>query len=276
VSGKGGGNSEGSASMRVFGTVLRAMREHVGVSTEDLAAHVGYSRSLVIKIERGERMPPPGFAEKAETLLGTGEVLGKAARHLERGDFPSWFEEYAELEALAVGLYTYNTLVFHGLLQTEEYARAVLSAYCPVLDPEEIERRVQARMARQALLTRVARTPQLSFVIEEWVLQRPVGGRRVLKHQLERLLEIGAHRHVSIQVMLATNEESAGFDGAMTLLETPERRLLAYIEGQNVGLLIDDRDEVSELHMRYSMIRSQALTPEDSAKLIEQIAGEQL
>jgi transcriptional regulator with XRE-family HTH domain len=271
VSAKGTG--EGSASMRVFGTVARAMREHAGVSTEELAAQVGYSRSLVIKIERGERMPPPDFIEKAEAVLGTGEVLSRAARHLERGDFPSWFEEYAELEAKAVSLYTYSTLVLHGLLQTEEYAGVVLSIRCPVLETEEIERRVQARLARQPVLTKSPAT-QAAFVIEEWVLRRPVGGPAVHKRQLDHLLEVGRQRNVTIQVMPMSYEAHAGFDGPMTLMETPERRLFAYLEVQGRNMLIDDRDEVSELHMRYSMIRSQALTPGDSAKLIEKIAGE--
>jgi transcriptional regulator with XRE-family HTH domain len=266
------GNGEGSASMRVFGTVARAMREHAGVTTEELAAHVGYSRSLVIKIERGERMPPPDFIEKAEAVLGAGEVLSKAARHLERGDFPSWFEEYAELEAKAVSLYTYSTLVLHGLLQTEEYARAMFGLRCPVLDAEETERRVQARIARQSLLTR-SRAAQLAFIIEEWVLRRPLGGQAVHKGQLEHLLEVGQQLNITIQFMPMAYEGHAGVDGPMTLLETPERRLLAYLEVQGRNMLIDDRDEVSELHMRYSMIRSQALTPRDSARLIEQMAG---
>jgi len=266
------GNGEGSASMRVFGTVLRAMRELAGVSTEQLAAHVGYSRSLVIKVERGERMPPPGFVEKAEALLRSGDVLARAAKHLERGDFPEWFEEYAELEALAVSLYTYNALVFHGLLQTEEYAQAMFDLRCPVLEPEEVERRVQARMTRQSLLTKSPAT-QFAFIIEEWVLRRPQGGQLVQKRQLERLLEIDAQQNVTIQVIPTAYEGHAGVDGPMTLLETPERRRLAYLEVQGRGMLIDDRDEVSELQMRYDMIRSQALTPRDSAKLIEQIAG---
>lgn len=266
------GGGEGSASMRVFGTVLRAMREHAGVSAEEVAAHAGYSRSLVAKIERGERMPPPDFVDRAATLLGAADVLARAARHLERGDFPSWFEEYAELEAKAVSLYKYDSLVINGLLQTEEYARVVLGIRCPVLDSGEIERRVQARLARQTVLTRFPAT-QAAFVIEEWVLRRPVGGRAVHTCQLEHLLAVGRERNVTVQVM-PTAYEHAGFDGPMTLLETPERRLLAYLEVQGRSMLIDVRDEVSELHMRYSMIRSQALTPGDSARLIEQIAGE--
>lgn len=266
--------SEGSASMRMFGSVVRSLREARDISTDELAAHVGYSKSLIIKIERGDRMPPPMFVEKATALLDAGGVISRAADHLERGDFPSWFEEYAELERQAVTLYKYDTLVVNGLLQTEEYARVLLSATSSVLESEEIERRVQARLARQTLLTR---TPpaQLAFLVEESALRRPVGGEVVLKAQLVRLLEVGELRNVTIQVMPTTFDAHAGFNGPMTLLETAERRRLAYLEVQGRSILTDDRDEVSELHQQYAMIRSQALSVRESAKLISRIAGEQ-
>lgn len=265
--------SEGSASMRMFGSVVRALREARDLSTDELAAHVGYSRSLIIKIERGDRMPPPTFVEKATALLDAGDVISKAAEHLERGDFPSWFEGYADLERLAISLYTYDIVVINGLLQTEGYARVLLSASSSVLETEEIERRVQARLARQVLLTR---TPpaQVAFLVDELVLRRPLGGRDVQKAQLERLLEVGELRNVSVQVMPTTYDAHAGFNGPMTLLETAERRRLAYLEVQGRSILTDDCDEVSELHQRYAMIRSQALSVRESAKLIETIAGE--
>lgn len=260
--------------MRMFGSVVRSLREARDISTDELAAHVGYSKSLIIKIERGDRMPPPMFVEKATALLDAGGVISRAADHLERGDFPSWFEEYAELERQAVTLYKYDTLVVNGLLQTEEYARVLLSATSSVLESEEIERRVQARLARQTLLTR---TPpaQLAFLVEESALRRPVGGEVVLKAQLVRLLEVGELRNVTIQVMPTTFDAHAGFNGPMTLLETAERRRLAYLEVQGRSILTDDRDEVSELHQQYAMIRSQALSVRESAKLISRIAGEQ-
>lgn len=264
---------EGSASMRMFGSVVRALREARGASTEELAAHVGYSRSLIVKIERGERMPPPLFVDKAEVLFASGEVLAKAAAHLDRGNFPSWFEPYADLEKVAICLYAYDALVINGLLQTEEYAHVVLTARCPVLDAEEIERRVRARIARQELLTR-SPSVQAAFVMEEWVLRRYVGGREVHRRQLERLLELAQRRNVTIQVMPTAQQTHAGFDGPMHLLETPDREQYAYVEGQAQSVLVDDRDEVSTLHQRYAMIRSQALSVGDSAKLIEQIAGE--
>ncbi|MEV6010710.1 helix-turn-helix transcriptional regulator [Streptomyces sp. NPDC051976] len=265
--------SEGSASMRMFGSVVRSLREARDISTDELAAHVGYSKSLIIKIERGDRMPPPMFVEKATALLDAGDVISRAAEHLERGDFPSWFEGYADLERMAISLYTYDTVAINGLLQSEEYARALLNTRCPALDTDEIERRVLARIARQTLLTR---TPlaQLSFLMDESVLRRPVGGEGVQKAQLTQLLEADALRNVTIQVLPLDYGAHAGYDGPMTLLETPERQLLAYLEVQARSILVDDRDEVSTLNQRYAMIRSQALSVRESAKLIETIAGE--
>ncbi|SEF45598.1 Helix-turn-helix domain-containing protein [Actinacidiphila yanglinensis] len=180
---------EGTGSMRVFGAVVRAVREAAGKDIQQLADHVGYSRTMITRVELGDRMPPPTFVEKATVFLNAGEVLAKAAEKLDRTEHPAWFEGYVDLEKVCVSLYTYSTLVLHGLLQTEAYARAVLDARCPVLEPDEIERRVEARLARQALLTRTP-PPQLSFVIEESVLRRSPAGPDAQKKQLEHLLTL--------------------------------------------------------------------------------------
>jgi transcriptional regulator with XRE-family HTH domain len=259
--------------MRMFGAVSRALREAQGASREQLGEYVGYSASQVAMIERGERMPSAQFVARAGEFLKAPAAIGAAAAHLERRRYPSWFDDYVEREAQAVSLWSYDTHVIMGLVQTEEYARAVLSARVPVLDDDEIEHRVQARLARQSLLDRVPRV-SLSLVIEEWVLRRPVGGRAVLKGQLNRLLDLGELRNISVQIMPTEVEAHAGFNGAWTLLETPEREWVAYVEGQGGGLVIDDREEVSAMFQRFGMIRSQALPPGESVKLIERMASE--
>ncbi|MBY8878867.1 Scr1 family TA system antitoxin-like transcriptional regulator [Streptomyces sp. PLK6-54] len=260
--------------MRMFGAVARGLRENAGVTTDALAERVGYSKSLIIKVERGERMPPPMFVEKATELLGGGALLAQAAAHLERrSDFPEWFEPYADLERSAISLYKYDNFVVNGLLQTVDYARALLSDSSALVEADEIERRVEARLARQNLLTR---TPlaQLAFLVEESALKRPLGGPDVHKAQLTRLLGIGQLRNVTIQVVATSAEAHAGFDGPMTLIETEARRQFGYLEVQGRSFLLEDRDEVSTLNQRYAMIRSQALSVRESAKVIEQIAGE--
>ncbi|MEV6505464.1 helix-turn-helix transcriptional regulator [Streptomyces sp. NPDC051642] len=259
--------------MKMFGAVVRALRAAQGSTREQLGVYVGYSASQVAMVERGERMPSPRFVAKSAEFLNSQVAIEAAAGHLERSPHPSWFGEYLDLEAEAVSVWSYDAHVLKGLVQTEGYARAVLGEYCPMLDDEEVESRVQARLARQKLLTRVPAV-SLALVIEEWVLRRPVGGPVVAKGQLERLLELSAMRNVSIQVMPTRYEGHAGFDGPFTLLETKERQWVAYVEGQSFGFVIDDREEVGNFQQRYGMIRTQALTPGDSAKLIEQMAGE--
>ena len=146
---------EGSVTMRMFGSLVKTLRESQGLTRENLAEQVGYSKSLVAMIERGVRMPSQAFIDRGEEILLARGVLREAAPYLSRERYPSWFGEYVDVEATAVSLYTYNTHVLHGLVQTEEYARAVLGARCPILEDEEIARRVQARLDRQDLLTRV-------------------------------------------------------------------------------------------------------------------------
>ncbi|WP_259370770.1 helix-turn-helix transcriptional regulator [Streptomyces sp. SCUT-3] len=262
-----------SVGLAIFGMQSRALRERLGMTQAELAGHIGYSESLVRMVERGERKPRPDYVERVDKALRAQGVLIAATPFLRQDRYPPWFIEYVETEANAVSLYKYDTHVVPGLLQTEEYARAVFSAHCPALDDEEVESSVLARLERQVLLTRKP-APTVGFVVEEWVLRRPIGGKGVLKSQLHRLLKCMAMRNVTIQVMPMGCEAHAGFDGPMTLLETPEARRLGYVEGQGVSTFVTKETEVSVLERRYGIIRTQALTTEDSARLIECLAGE--
>ncbi|MCQ4042068.1 helix-turn-helix domain-containing protein [Streptantibioticus rubrisoli] len=265
---------EGSDSMRMFGAISKALRTAAGISQEALGEHVGYSKSLVQGVESGTRMPSQRYVELADPFLDANGTLLAAAAHLSRERFPSWFIDYLEAEKTALSLWVYDTQVINGLLQTEEYARAVFSARCPALEEEDIEARVQARLERQSLLTRKKPPCMMSFVMEEWLLYRRIGGLDAHRGQLEHLLELSERRNVSIQIMPTVCESHAGFNGPMHLLETPAHQWLVYVEGQKVGVMIDDPDQVSELYQRYAMIRSQALAPGDSVKLIEKLLGE--
>lgn len=258
---------------QVFGALLRALREFNDVTPGQAALIVGYSESMLEKIERGERNASPEFIDELEKLLGLQGVLAPTADRLREYRHPDWFGEYAEREQDAISLWTYDAQTIKGLLQTQSYARAVLSSHYPVLEEEEIERRVQARIDRQVLLSRKPAV-NLSVVVQEHVLRHRTGGRAVMKEQLARLLDIGAMRNVSIQVMPTSQEAHAGFDGPLTLLETPEHKWAAYVEVQGNGSVIDGPEEVGKLLARYGMIRSQALNTGDSRKLIEEMIHE--
>ena len=261
-------------SYLVFGRQHQQLRKHAGFSVARLSEISGYSQDLMRKIERGDRKAQPEYIQRIDDMLGVQGVLVTAsevlAQHLL---WPDWFEKYVEAEAQARRIEKYDTFVVPGLLQTEAYARAVLSAHYPTLDDEEVESRVMARLDRQTLLTRKP-SCMLSFVIEEWVLRRPIGGKPVMKEQLNRLSECARMRNVTVQVLPTACEVHAGFDGPMTLLEAGDGRRVAYVEGQAGGDWVAGVDEVRTLEGRYGIIRGQALSTEDSLRLIESLAGE--
>jgi Domain of unknown function (DUF5753)/Helix-turn-helix domain len=263
---------EGSDSMRMWGALLRYLRLAAGITLEELAEFVGYSKSLVVGVERGLRMPNAHFVSRSDECVRAGGLLVAAAAHLSRQRFLSWGQEYAESECRARTLMAYSTHVLHELLQTEGYARAVLSARRPVMGDEEIEAAVAALAERQTLLTRQP-VCALGFVIEEWVLRRAAGGPTVMREQLQHLVEVSALRNVTVQIMPSSVDLHAGVDGPLTLLETPEHTWIAYIDAHSSSQMLDDAQQVSMLHDRMSMIRSQALTPRDSRNFIQQLAG---
>ncbi|MFH9075073.1 helix-turn-helix domain-containing protein [Streptomyces alboflavus] len=261
----------GSGNLKMFGALLRFFRERAGMTQDSLGAYVKYSKSQVAMVERGERAPKGQFVEIADDVLGAQGALLAAGANLKASRFPAWFEEYAEEEARAVAIYMYANHVISGLLQTEDYARAIFGTHCPPMEDDEIEARVAARLERQQVLWRKP-APIVGFVLEEITLTRPLGGRQALKGQLENLLDVGHRRNVEIQVMPHKREEHAGLDGPMILLETSERNQLAYVEGPSGGYFVSEHPELGNLFARYGILRAQALSPEESAKFIEQVA----
>ncbi|WP_329317728.1 helix-turn-helix domain-containing protein [Streptomyces sp. NBC_01262] len=260
-----------SGVLRVFGRQVKRLRERAGLSRAELGERTQYAPSTIASYEQGRRIAPPEFVCKADDVLGAGGVLEAAIEELGRQRYPARFQDFAEMEREAVTIYSYACQLIPGLLQTEGYARALISGHCPPLDDETIDQRVAARIERQELLT-MRQTTVFGFVVEEAVLRRPVGGEKVMAAQLRRLLEAGRLRNVSIQVMPMRQWSHMGLLGSMTLLESAERRTMAYTETQGVSTVITDRNEVSIFAQRHSIIRAQALGAEDSASLIEQAA----
>ncbi|GAA3367595.1 helix-turn-helix transcriptional regulator [Streptomyces sannanensis] len=234
---------------------------------------VRFSKHTVESVELGRRMPDKDFVERAEAALGETGALRRAAKHLSRQPgIAAWFRQWARLERVAVSLCTYECRLVPGLLQTEAYVRALCDNDIPPLTDEAFEATVAARMERQRLLYERPNTT-FDFVIEEVVLMRRLGGRDITRSLLEYILEIGALRNTTIQIMPANSEQHACLAGPLQLLETSNGRWLAYSEGQENGRLISDPKEVSKLQMRYARLRSQALSPKDSVGLLEQMRG---
>ncbi|MGD9484815.1 helix-turn-helix transcriptional regulator [Streptomyces sp. TRM70308] len=272
-----GGTEPGTSdSLRTFGAVVQALREHKGLSREEFAALVGYSKHTVASVEQGRRMPDQDFVDRAEPVLGNTGALRKAAPHLSRqAGLASWFRQWARLEATAISLYTYECRVVPGLLQTEAYARAVSLDVPPLPDPEELEQRIAARLARQKLLAVTRKPPTaFSFIVEQAVLERCTGEDEVTRELLDHLVGlIERNWNVEFQVMPTRRPSHAGLDGPIMLAETPENRWFAYSEGQQNGRLIAHTREISLLQQRYAKLRSQALNPEDSLGLLKRLRG---
>ena len=172
-----------------FGAEVRRWRTAAGLSQEQLGQRVGYSGAQVGKVETGERAPSQEFAQHCDQALPGAGGLFLRIYHLARrwdGGYPSWFVEWVQAEGRAITLHTWEPLLIPGLLQTEEYARAVLAAAHPASPEDEVERLVSARMDRQAILDQ-AEPPLLWVILDEGVLTRPVGGPVVMRDQIERL-----------------------------------------------------------------------------------------
>ncbi|MEX2968698.1 Scr1 family TA system antitoxin-like transcriptional regulator [Streptomyces sp. C184] len=267
-------NNEPPVSLKIFGKQSRFLREQKEMTRRDLAALIPYSESLIAMVERGERPPKPGYVDAVDGALGAGGILRVLIPEVAEKHHPAWAEEYVKLQAEALALHSYSTHFLHGLLQTEEYARAVFRSRRPSLDDEEIDRVVQARLVTQTLLTRKPAC-RLTFVLEEPVIMRKIGGQRVWEGELRNLLKLGELHNVQIQVMPLARESHAGVDGPMTLLETRAHHTIGYVEGQQGSYFLTDPDDVSVLSHRYGTIRSQALDAEASRALIERLlAGE--
>lgn len=259
--------------LQVFGRQLKRFREWVELDRTEFGAKTGYSAATIAAYEQGRRIPPPKFIDQADELLGARGILKEMKEEVARAQYPAFFRGAAKLEKEAVELHVYATKAVPGLLQTEEYARAVCAMWRPLLSEETAEQRVSARLARQAIFARTP-LPTISFVIEESLLRRPFGGRDVMRGQLEQLLLCGQRRNVEIQVMLTEVEEHAGLEGPFTLIETREERRIAYVEGYKDSRLYTERKPVRELEEQYGILRAQALTPRETLVLIEKLLGD--
>ncbi|MGA4865963.1 helix-turn-helix domain-containing protein [Streptomyces lavendulocolor] len=264
---------DSGAVIAAVGRQVRLWREAANMRAADLGAAIGYGENQVYKVEAGKRIPKPEFLDRADEALGAGGKLAAMKKDVAEARYPKKVRDLAKLEADAVEMGAYAAGVVHGLLQTEEYARALYGERRPAFSEDQVERLVAARMARQSVFMRQP-APLLTFVQEEATLRRPIGGTMVLRRQLEHLLEISALRHVEIQVMPTEAEEHAGLDGSHLVLKLSDGTAVGHNEVQLTSRLISDPKEVQILEMRYGLIRSQALTPRLSRSFIEKLLGE--
>ncbi|MEW2066070.1 helix-turn-helix transcriptional regulator [Streptomyces sp. NPDC007346] len=266
-------DESGAAVVATVGRQIKAWREAAGMRAGELGALMGYGEDLIYKVEGGHRIPRPEFMDGADVALGAEGKLAAMKADIAEVRYPKKIRELAKLEAAAVELLTYSNSSIEGLLQTPEYARALFAMRQPAYPQEEIERAVAARMARQAIFER-SPAPTLGFVLEELVLRRPLGGKMVLRGQLEHLLVVGGLRNVTVQVMPMDREEHAGIDGGIQLLKFKDGTAVGRSDGAFGGRPVSDPQQIRILECRTSMVRAQALNPWESRAFIEQVLGE--
>ncbi|MGV9275731.1 helix-turn-helix domain-containing protein [Streptomyces griseosporeus] len=252
---------------RFSGNQIKRWRTKANISREQLAAAANYSLNTIKAMEQGVRMPTPRVLDVADELCRAEGLLSAAKEYLSREKFPPRAQEFMEREKEAVGHWSYEVALVPGLLQTRAYARSLMENRYPPLDDETVEQRIEARIERQAILTDRKPPVALSFILYEAVLRSPF----VDDQQLEHLLEAGGLRNVELQVLPFDRATSPALLGAMVLLETRDHERLAFAEGPFASELSADPEVVSRVAGRLSMIRAQALSPDESARFIERM-----
>ncbi|MBU6533086.1 helix-turn-helix domain-containing protein [Streptomyces sp. NPDC057245] len=263
----------GVAVVATVGRQLKLRREAVGMRAGEFGRAVGYGEDLVYKIEGGKRIPRPEYLDMADEVLGAGGLLAAMKEDVAKVRYPKKVRDLAQMEARAVEIGVYVCHSVSGLLQTPEHARAAFESRQPPYSEEEVERMVAARMARQAIFDRDP-APAISFVLEEAPLRRPLGGTMVWRRQLERLLEVGRLRRVTLQVMPTHRETHPGLDGKIELLKFDDGTAVGRSDGAFNGRPISDPRQLRILELRYGTIRAQAFPPGESLTFIEQLLGE--
>jgi transcriptional regulator with XRE-family HTH domain len=263
----------GVAVVATVGRQLKLRREAVGMRAAEFGVVVGYGEDMVYKIEGGKRIPRPEYLDQADEVLAAGGLISAMKEDVKRVRYPKKVRELAKLEAQAVEIGVYESHSINGLLQTPDHARALFRARQPPYSPDEVERMVAARMARQSVFERLP-APALSFVQEEAALRRPIGGTMVWRQQLERLLEVGRLHNVMLQVMPLNCEVHSGLDGRIEVLKFPDGTAVGRSDGAFNGRPTSDPKQLRILELRYGTIRAQALSPRESLPLIEQLLGE--
>ncbi|MFC4500213.1 MULTISPECIES: helix-turn-helix domain-containing protein [Streptomyces] len=271
--GQAAADKAGQGVVTAFGQSMKTLRVRAGMERDEFGRRLGYSASTVASFEQGRRIPSPSTIEQADKVLGADGLLTLWTDQVERAQYPVFFQGMAALEKKAIELLSYDTLVVKGLLQTEEYMRALLAMRRPPLDQETIEQRVTARLARQDIFDRRP-APFLSFVMDESVLRHRYGGKEVLRGQLEHLLLIGQQRNVEIQVMPTECEDNAGVNGPFTVVTRKDGKKFVYVEAQQTSTLKTDPEQTVMAAARYGIIRSQALSPRESLEFIKGLLGE--
>jgi len=272
---------------RQLGIELRRLREAAGLTLEEVGLRLEWSRSKVSRIETGQVSLRVRDVEDLCEVLGASKEKARELAVLVRNSRQrSWWQKYSDVMPAAFGTYvaleeaagrvqTYQTELVDGLLQTEAYARAVFAARVPPHEPEDIDRRVQLRMARQQRLR--SKDPLAVWaIINEAALRRIVGGPKVMADQLEHLVKLIKLPNVDIQVLPFTAGAHAAMDGSFLILSFPEITDLdvVHLEHQAGSAFLEEPADLKRFGLQFDHLRAQAHDLPESTKLLKTIMAE--
>ncbi|MFG3106131.1 helix-turn-helix domain-containing protein [Streptomyces tendae] len=252
----------------LYGVELRRQRLLTGLSLDRLSDIVNYSKTHLHGVETGERLPLPPISEKLDVAFGTGALFQGLWGAVKREHTPRRFDHCLELEARAVRIQEFCAGVVPGLLQTEEYMRALFTEGNPEMTSQQINGLVAARLGRQEVLRRNS-PPSFWWILGEAALRQAVGGATVMYAQLVTLLPLVQSRCTTIQIAPFEAGALALMNGTIVLLTLPGNSTTVYQEGLGHGETFDDREIVARRVRGYDHMKACALSPKASAALIE-------
>lgn len=271
---------------RRLASELRRLRERAQLTMEEVGGQLGWSATKVSRIETARVRVAPKDTGRLLDLYAVDtarrkELIDLAKDASKRGwwqaysDLPAEYTTYIGLEAEAASMRSFAPTVLPGILQTEDYARAVIRSALSISSPGEIERRVEVRMARQRLLLQ-DEPLRLWTVMDEALIRRPVGGPAVMRSQLERLLEVADLPNVTVQVLPFAVGVHPGTNGAFEIMEFPESADpdVVFMENFTGSLYIEREIDVYQYILIFDHLRAKALDPDDSCRLIAEAAAQ--
>ncbi|MDG4857391.1 helix-turn-helix transcriptional regulator [Streptomyces sp. T-3] len=259
----------GASPLDYYGSELRRLREAASLKQGELGAIVFCTGSLIGQIETAHKVPTRELSERLDAALGSDGHFTRLVGLVLRSQLPTWFQAYAELEAKAAYISTYQAQLVYGLLQTEAYARAVLG----VRSEGDLDTKVAARLERQRILER-EEPPLLWVVLSEAVLHQEIGGREVMRNQLAHLLEVQERPWLKVQLLPFEAGAHAGLPGTFNLLRFDSDPDLVYTEDFVQGHMTANPQAIREGSLRYDHLQAAALSVEDSAARIARVMEE--
>lgn len=264
-----------SPTLIALGSELRRYRLAADNMTQaHLARLINYSEGMISNVETGQKVPRRDFVERCDKALNTGGSLLVIYNLLRYETDPvESFSRFADAERQAVEMHKYEALAVPGLLQTPEYARAVIAAGRPTANAETIDDLVSARLERQEILAR-EEPPVIWLILDETVLRRPVGGHKVHVRQLDRLTELTERPNITVQIIPLAAGAHAGLTASFTILSFNDAPDIAYSEDPAAGNLHERPEPVQVLRHTYEALRISTIPAVTSLEMISRIREE--